>query len=191
MPDETHPAEKALTSFAAKMRDMADAMEKADQMIYERLILGIPSEPPQWTAVRVESGSRVAFRMGVLSSGRNWQVEGYGEEWRTWPEVCALGTPEVLEPETVKALRERVEFLANQRDRFRTAHDEMVEKYHAVCGERNEARATLDQIRAEFRKAFTVDLGGWDWRDDDAIQTLARALSRLLSAKPATEDETP
>lgn len=40
----------------------------------------------------------------------------------------------------------------------------------------------LDQVRVAFRACFAPDFGGWDWRDDDAVQTLARSLSRALSS---------
>jgi hypothetical protein len=69
----------------------------------------LPKEPPEWTVVR--AGDVVLVRQAPTarraSKYRWWRV-GTEEVGRTWPEVCALGTPEVLEPDSVKALREQV-----------------------------------------------------------------------------------
>lgn len=181
-------AAKALRSFATKMRDMADAMEKADKMIYERLILGIPAEPPVWSIVTVDDELFVRARMG------DWFIIGDGAPGpvsRSWREVCELGTPEVLAPESVKALRERVGFLANQRDRFRKAHDEMIEKYHAVCGERNAALSTLADVEEKAKE--------WAEKDDEVtalhsltiLNTTNRHGRELLHLLGANGDEPP
>lgn len=144
----------------------------------------LPEEPPAWTLVATSRNNplRVFYRVEDHPGMRRpWRHVGGG--WHTWAEVCDAaredsgGTPEVLEPEAVKALRGQVETLSGW---VKDAEKK-----------RDEARGTVDQVRAEFRKAFTVDFGGWDWRDDDAIQTLARSLSRILSDKPANGDDEP
>jgi hypothetical protein len=169
MPEETHPAAKALTSFAAKMRDMADAMEKADQMIYERLILGIPAEPPVWTIVTVDDELFLRARMG------DWFIIGDGAPGpvsRSWAVVCALGAPEVLEPESVKALRAELLVLREQVAKKAPEHDEDCEaEYEAgahawtPCGcwaSRAEAEglvARAEKAEREVAEFIAIDEG--------------------------------
>lgn len=50
----------------------------------------------------------------------------------------------------------------------------------------------LDEVRVAFLDCFAPDFGGWDWRDDDAVQTLARSLSRALaSLNTSSAEESP
>ncbi len=209
MPDETHPAAKALTSFAAKMRDMADAMEKADRMIYERLILGIPAEPEVLTVVRL-GGKHPDFIRDGYNNEHPWAtLGGNGFERRTWAEVCRLGTPEVLEPESVKALRKSYErehrLSLGFAERASKAEDKAKEwegKYDAMEVERDEARATVEtrdlQMQDMHRTLDSVQKRAKEWADADyepandaSAATLnttnrhGREILHLLDATPA------
>ena len=78
------------------------------------LVNPLPEEPPAWTLVTTTRGigSRVFYRVDNIAMDRPWRAIDGG--WHTWPEVCEAaqedsgGTPEVLEPDSVKALREQV-----------------------------------------------------------------------------------
>ena len=83
----------------------------------------LPEQPPMWTIVEVpHSGTSLVdqpytpyskwVRAYEDDEDASWvRLAGSAKyaETRTWPEVCALGTPEVLEPDSVKALREGYE----------------------------------------------------------------------------------
>jgi hypothetical protein len=190
-PMSTHPEVVTLDpNDAEQMSALADAYydaldygspaaaETAARAIRSMLPTPLPEEPPQWSAVRVASGSRVAFRMGVLSSGRNWQVEGYGKEWRTWPEVCALGTPEVLEPESAKALREQL-----RRARFHEQNN--YSNFTEAEKQRDEARATVDKVR-QFATACREQYEASDYSESISLDQVADSLEGLLKL---AEDE--
>ena len=73
------------------------------------LVNPLPEEPSLWSVAK--AGQRLFVRgQSSDSVGRWFEVSpGQGMYAVTWPEVCALGTPEVLEPDSVKALREGYE----------------------------------------------------------------------------------
>jgi hypothetical protein len=135
--------------LAAAIRSVCDIDGRWDaaEILQALAAESLPEEPPEHSVVR--AGSFRLYRDDIDPAGTPYRCvwfvmygPDYTAEWMTWPEVCALGTPEVLEPDSVKALRETVEFLANQRDRFRTALDQ-------TRTQRDKARATVEALRGE------------------------------------------
>lgn len=116
----------------------------------------------------------------------------------TWSGLFGAGGPDFdPDPDDTEG-RKKIAELEAEVERLRTwirkgpelrrtwAAEERAEKaflrvgeMHAEVARRDEV---LDEVRSAFRACFTPDVGGWDWRDDDAVQTLARSLSRALSS---------
>ena len=109
------------------------AAETAARAVRSMLTPPLPEQPPGRYAM-VTAGPFAHSRYLV---GGVWH--GSDGKQRTWPEVCALGTPEVLEPDSVKALREQVTNLA--------AEGVVAE------AERDEARATVAEV-VDFVKLY-------------------------------------
>ncbi|HEY9411145.1 MAG TPA: hypothetical protein VIP77_16315 [Jiangellaceae bacterium] len=77
----------------------------------------LPEEPPLYTVVHVPSLNQwQRWTRLDQPTGRNW-VDNRAA-WYSWEQVCALGTPEVLEPDSVKALRERLARIDAEREEF-------------------------------------------------------------------------
>ena len=98
-----------------------------------------PEEPSLWSVAKVFNRLFVRGQSSD-SEGRWFEVSpGQGMYAVAWPEVCALGTPEVLEPDSVKALRTEVTNLAAEgvvaeaeRDEAQAAVRKM-QDHHGEC----------------------------------------------------------
>ena len=130
----------------------------------------LPEEPPLYTVVHVPSLNQwQRWTRLDQPTGRNW-VDNRAD-WSSWEQVCALGTPEVLEPDSVKALREQVTNLA--------AEGVVAE------AERDEARATVDKVR-QFATACREQYEASDYSESISLDQVADSLEGLLKL---AEDE--
>ena len=172
------------------------------------LVNPLPPEPPLWTLVRLGNG-RIALREDEESGWADYWVHAdvlpgsakANSTAMTWPEVCALGTPEVLEPDSVKALREQVERLKKQRDAERSAAKDAEERYEiahqsfmASQGEvdtRNlqmqDMHRTLDSIQKQAKEWAEKDVSGA--LGGEALVVTNRHGREILHLLDATEDE--
>ena len=139
----------------------------------------LPEEPPLYTVVHVPSLNQwQRWTRLDQPTGRNW-VDNRAD-WSSWEQVCALGTPEVLEPDSVKALREQVTNLA--------AEGVVAE------AERDEARATVDKVR-QFATACREQYEASDYSESISLDQVADSLEGLLRlaedepAEPAPVEE--
>jgi hypothetical protein len=135
--DPNDPDDMARLGRAATNADKDDCPRDADFGINVFRLLAAPPEPPTWTVVRVNA--EVFLRHDLPGASRWYMADLRIDSSRTWPEVCALGIPEVLEPEAVKALREQVTNLAAEgvvaeaeRDEARAAVRKM-QDHHGEC----------------------------------------------------------
>jgi len=64
---------------------------------------------------------------------------------------------------------------------------EMLDAVEKIVAARVEqaTRLVVTPIREAFDECFQPDMGGVDWRDDEAIQTLARKVARVLNVAGA------
>lgn len=111
----------------------------------------LPEEPPAWTLVATSRNNplRVFYRVEDRPGMRRpWRHVGGG--WHTWAEVCDAaredsgGVPEVLESETVKALREQWQ---QQTDRANALHE------LREAGKASRSQKEVDRLKAELDEA--------------------------------------
>lgn len=167
------------------------------------LVNPLPPEPPLWTLVRLGNG-RIALREDEESGWADYWVHAdvlpgsakANSTAMTWPEVCALGTPEVLEPDSVKALRERLAITESERDGAREHRDQI--RTRAERAEEVLFQAAVTDPSEGVAHAFDVIHDRTQGLRDQVEQQRKRAekVEALVSEfvpgaflKPATEDE--
>lgn len=184
----------------------------------------LPEEPPAFTVVIVPHGGSSLVDQPYTPYSKWVRADGDPEDasWfrlagsakyaesRTWPEVCALGTPEVLEPETVKALREQVAGLrrtittieraqAKSEDRakdFEERYEIAHQSFMASQGEvdtRNlqikDLIETLESVRKQAKEWAAADYEPANDASAATLNTTNRHGRELLHLLDATEDE--
>lgn len=191
--DPSNPDDMARLGRAATNADKDDCPRDADFGINVFRLLTAPpapEEPPLYTVVHVPSLNQwQRWTRLDQPTGRNW-VDNRAD-WSSWPEVCALGTPEVLEPESVKALREQhdtsVTALRNERDDYRHGRDLEARRHDEQRARAEKAEAKVQRVREAWRTWPQMT------RSHDESNAEMRRLWGLLrdalTTPPATEDE--
>ena len=148
----------------------------------------LPEEPPLYTVVHVPSLNQwQRWTRLDQPTGRNW-VDNRAD-WSSWEQVCALGTPEVLEPDSVKALREQL-----RRARFHEQNNysnmrNAEEKVQQAETERNAALSILADVEERARAWAEKDAEPVDDRGLAILSTINRLGREILHLLDATEDE--
>ena len=172
-PNDAEQVKRLMTHYAGSPltdNEVPD-MQKA---LRAMLTPPLPEEPAWWTIVRLNH-KLWAIRDAITSAngGGNW-LTNTGER-HTWPEVCALGTPEVLEPGSVKALREKCT-AANSRG----ARMEI---------ERNAALSILADVEERAKEWAAADYEPANDASAATLNTTNRHGREILHILDATEDE--
>ena len=148
----------------------------------------LPEEPPLCAVVHVPSLNQWQ-RWTRLNqpTGRNW-VDNRAE-WSSWEQVCALGTPEVLEPDSVKALRAELSDARERAGRYAADANLAESKVEQAETERNAALSILASVEDQANEWATADYEPANDASAATLNATNRHGREILHLLAATEDE--
>ena len=149
--------------------------------------VSLPEEPPKYGVAKTEG--LVTLHHMRLHDGTQ-MLKQYVDQmgnWRTWPEVCALGTPEVLEPDSVKALRAELSDARERAGRYADDANLAESKVEKAETERDAALSTLADVEERAKEWAEKDVSGA--LGGEALVVTNRHGREILDLLAATEDE--